>query len=56
MPDSNNDPTHFPEFRKFIDSLDSSNHDEYSLRNLARVRGVSEFDAMKAHIMNYYQG
>ena len=56
MPDSNTGPTYFPEFRNFIESLDSATHEEYSLRHLARVRGVSEFNTMKAHILNYYEG
>jgi hypothetical protein len=46
----------FPTFSKFLDSIHAANHEEYASRPAARVRDTSEFDVMRQHILDMYEG
>jgi len=43
-------------FSRFIDGTASAQHDEYLRRSEAKVAGPEEFNVMRRHILNLYEG
>jgi len=50
------DSSYFPSFSKFIESVTSAQHAEYSRRPTAKVADESQFTAMQQYIIDRYEG
>lgn len=50
------DNTYFPTFSQFIDSIAPAQHEDYARRPAAKVANDQQFEAMKQHIVDLYEG
>ena len=53
---ASSDDRYFPSFSAFIDSVHGARHDDYAVKPAARAEKSDAFDAMRAHILDLYEG
>jgi hypothetical protein len=50
------DDRYFPTFSAFLDTVHAARHDEYALKPAARAEKSDQFESMREHILDLYDG